>query len=120
MKDKSPKKVPDKDRTWLEQEDPEIFYILRAMERDEGAFRWLQTKGQGLYLFARAALHRANTSSRDRCSRGRRWALVNRSGRNVPFSAFGAGVSTGCNAASPTSPRSASSSTRRSAPARRR
>jgi tetratricopeptide (TPR) repeat protein len=39
---------------WLRAEDPEVYYMLRAFEGDEEAFRWLGGKSAALYLFTRA------------------------------------------------------------------
>jgi hypothetical protein len=54
MKNRSETRGCGQDRAWLERENPEIYYLLRAMDQNAEALRWLQTKGEGLYLFARA------------------------------------------------------------------
>ncbi|HWG44937.1 MAG TPA: hypothetical protein VN688_19365 [Gemmataceae bacterium] len=54
MNNKMETKTPLPDLTWLEKDDPEIYYLLRGMEHDPEALRWLKHKGGGLYLFAKA------------------------------------------------------------------
>jgi tetratricopeptide (TPR) repeat protein len=54
MNQKSDKKVGEQDLAWLERENPELFYILHGMAGDADAFRWLRSRGEGLYLFAKA------------------------------------------------------------------
>ncbi len=39
---------------WLKNEEPEIYHLLRALEGDLDALRWLKHRGDGLFLFAEA------------------------------------------------------------------
>jgi len=39
---------------WLREENPDVYYMLRALDGDEGAFGWLERKSAALYLFTRA------------------------------------------------------------------
>jgi tetratricopeptide (TPR) repeat protein len=54
MNDKTEVKTTVPDLAWLEKDDPEIYYLLRGMEHDPEALRWLKHKGGGLSLFAKA------------------------------------------------------------------
>jgi hypothetical protein len=54
MKDTTENKASVPDRAWLVEEDPEVYYLLRGMEGDREALKWLKHKGEGLYLFAKA------------------------------------------------------------------
>ena len=39
---------------WLRDENPDVFYLLRAIEGDDQAFAWLERKSAALHLFTRA------------------------------------------------------------------
>jgi hypothetical protein len=52
MKNNNVVKTPVPDLAWLEKDDPEIYYLLRGMEGDREALRWLKHKGKGLHLCA--------------------------------------------------------------------
>ena len=54
MNDKLEPKTLSPDIAWLEKDDPEIYHLLRGLEQDVDALRWLNRKGEGLYLFAKA------------------------------------------------------------------
>jgi tetratricopeptide (TPR) repeat protein len=54
MKNNHENKVIPTDDTWLAQENPEIYYVLRGVQGDAEALRWLEHKGDGLFLFTLA------------------------------------------------------------------
>ncbi len=54
VKDQVAQKQQAPDNRWLREENPEIFYILQALDGNDEALPWLQTKSAGLALFARA------------------------------------------------------------------
>jgi tetratricopeptide (TPR) repeat protein len=54
MSDNHDKQALTQDEAWLEQENPEIYYVLRGTRGDADALRWLEAKGDGLYLFTQA------------------------------------------------------------------
>lgn len=54
MKDNSTTKTPETNLDWLRLDDPEIYHLLRALDGDLDALRWLKLRGDGLFLFVEA------------------------------------------------------------------
>lgn len=54
MKDDVKINDPQMDLVWLRNDDPEIYHLLRALEGDLDALRWLKLRGDGLFLFVEA------------------------------------------------------------------
>lgn len=54
MKHDSDIKTAETDRTWLHNDDPEIYHLLLALDGDLDALRWLKKHGDGLFLFVEA------------------------------------------------------------------
>jgi tetratricopeptide (TPR) repeat protein len=54
MKDHSNTKAPETDLAWLRNDDPEIYHLLRALDGELDALRWLKLRGDGLFLFVEA------------------------------------------------------------------
>jgi tetratricopeptide (TPR) repeat protein len=54
MKHDTDKSVPVRDDRWLQQECPEAYYMLRAIEGSAEALGWLREKSTTLFLFTRA------------------------------------------------------------------
>ena len=48
-------KGPDRGDSWAGVRNPDIAYMLRGIDGDEAALRWLEGKSEGLALFTRAA-----------------------------------------------------------------
>jgi tetratricopeptide (TPR) repeat protein len=49
--------------SWLREEYPDLYYMLRAAEGDAGALGWLSHKSAGLYLFTRALMGDSQASA---------------------------------------------------------
>jgi tetratricopeptide (TPR) repeat protein len=54
MKQDSEMRTIEKDLAWLRNDDPEIYQLLRALDGDLDALRWLKHHGDGLFLFVEA------------------------------------------------------------------
>lgn len=54
MKQPSDTRTIETDLTWLKDDDPEIYHLLRALDGDLDALRWLKNRGDGLFLFVEA------------------------------------------------------------------
>jgi len=54
MKGASTRTASKHDAGWLERENPAVHYMIRAMEGDDQACRWLDGHSRGLCLFTRA------------------------------------------------------------------
>jgi len=54
MKHDSDTKTAEMDLTWLHNDEPEIYHLLRALDGDLDALRWLKKHGDGLFLFVEA------------------------------------------------------------------
>src|SRR5690349_15890341 len=54
MKDQSTTRAAETDLAWLKNDDPEIYHLLRALDGDLDALRWLKLRGDGLFLFVEA------------------------------------------------------------------
>jgi hypothetical protein len=54
MKRQSQTPTIETDLAWLKDDDPEIYHLLRALEGDLDALRWLKHRGDGLFLFVEA------------------------------------------------------------------
>lgn len=54
MKDKCDIPTTDADLSWMREEDPEIYHLLRALDGDLDALHWLKRRGDGLFLFVEA------------------------------------------------------------------
>lgn len=54
MKRQSETRTIEADLTWLKEDDPEIYHLLRALDGDLDALRWLKHRGDGLFLFVEA------------------------------------------------------------------
>ncbi len=54
MKHDSETRMIETDLGWLKNDDPEIYHLLRALDGDLDALRWLKHRGDGLFLFAEA------------------------------------------------------------------
>lgn len=54
MKPNSDTSIIESDLTWLHDDAPEIYHLLRALEGDLDALRWLKKHGDGLFLLVEA------------------------------------------------------------------
>jgi tetratricopeptide (TPR) repeat protein len=54
MKHSSETNTLETDLAWLQNEEPEIYHLLRALDGDLDALRWLKRHGDGLFLFVEA------------------------------------------------------------------
>lgn len=54
MKPDSDTRTAEMDLVWLKKDDPEIYHLLRALDGDLDALRWLKHRGEGLFLFVEA------------------------------------------------------------------
>jgi hypothetical protein len=54
MKDNHETKTLDTDLAWLHEDDPEIYHLLKALDGELDALRWLKKRGDGLFLFVEA------------------------------------------------------------------
>src|SRR5262249_20568491 len=54
MKGARTRAVSRHDAGWLERENPAVHYMIRTMEGDDQACRWLEGQSRGLCLFTRA------------------------------------------------------------------
>jgi tetratricopeptide (TPR) repeat protein len=54
MKPDSDTRTAETDLIWLKNDDPEIYHLLRALDGDLDALRWLKHRGDGLFVFVEA------------------------------------------------------------------
>lgn len=54
MKQSSDANTIETDLAWLKNDEPEIYHLLRALDGDLDALRWLKLHGDGLFLFVEA------------------------------------------------------------------
>ncbi|HEY7426405.1 MAG TPA: tetratricopeptide repeat protein [Gemmataceae bacterium] len=54
MNDNNSVNASEADLAWLKADDPEIYHLLRALDGDLDALRWLKLHGDGLFLFVEA------------------------------------------------------------------
>ncbi len=54
MKQESDTRTSATDVVWLKNDDPEIYHLLRALDGDLDALRWLKHRGDGLFLLVEA------------------------------------------------------------------
>jgi tetratricopeptide (TPR) repeat protein len=54
MKQDSDTRIIETDLSWLKNDEPEIYHLLRALDGDLDALRWLKLRGDGLFLFVEA------------------------------------------------------------------
>jgi tetratricopeptide (TPR) repeat protein len=54
MKHSSDTNTLETDLAWLKSDEPEIYHLLRALDGDLDALRWLKLHGDGLFLFVEA------------------------------------------------------------------
>ena len=54
MKQDSDTQTVETDIVWLKNDHPEIYHLLRALDGDLDALRWLKHRGDGLFLFVEA------------------------------------------------------------------